>query len=65
MRTQQCGSIVCGSTNFTKECSRAKASELEYARTIICDNAVKQIARPRDSKIQDSASRAEAGADFV
>ena len=40
--------------DFTKEWSRATASELEYVRTKICDNEVKQITCPRDSKIQDS-----------
>jgi len=29
------------------------ANELEYVRTKISDNGVKQVSRPRDSKIQD------------
>ena len=48
-----------GSADFVKEWSRALASELEYVRTKICGNEVKQIARPRDNIIQDKSTPAQ------
>ena len=50
------GKVVC-SGNKRILCksgvSLKRRAKLEYVRTIICDNAVKQINCPRDNKIQD------------